>query len=103
MLPPKLVPGSKGASFADLAKAENDARGTVVTGFGVLAAIVVGTAGFLNWRVSQKALQETHDQNASLIDFNTRTLQATERGQVFDLYSKAVDQLGQSGPEKLNA
>ena len=110
VLPPFLVPSSKGVSFAVLAKAENDARGSLLTGLGVLAAIVVGTAGFLSWRESHRALEETRREN----DLNWKVSQATleqtrrqndetHRQNVLDLYSKAVDQLGQAGVEKLNA
>ncbi len=145
VLPPLLVPSSKAVSFAVLAKAEDDARGSLLTGLGVLAAIVVGTAGFLNWRESHRTLEETRRENdlnwqasqatleetrrendlnwqasqATLEqtrmqnDLNWQVSQATleqtrmqndetHRQNLLDLYSKAVDQLGQAGAEKLN-
>jgi hypothetical protein len=73
VLPPLLVPSSKGVSFAVLAKAEGDARTSLLTGLGVLAAIVVGTAGFLSWRESHRALEETRREN----DLNWQASQAT--------------------------
>ncbi len=83
VFPPLLVP----AGTTDLAKAENDVRGNLVTAVGVFAALVVGSAGFLNWREAQLTRDQTERESRE-------TLEVTRRGQVTDRFSKAVDQLG---------
>ena len=67
-VPPLLVAGN-GLSGVDLAKAENDARGTLVAGWTGLAVAVAGVAALLTYRLSR-------------------------RGQVTDRFSRAIDQLG---------
>jgi uncharacterized protein YjbI with pentapeptide repeats len=88
VLPPRLVPTPAHATtFADLARAQSDARGNLVAALGVLAVLIGGVVGFLNFRENQQ-------QNLRTIELNRETLEVTERGQVSERFSKAIDQLG---------
>jgi Pentapeptide repeats (8 copies) len=68
VLPPVLV-GGLGLSGADLGKAQNDARGTLVAAWTGLSVAFAGVAALLTYRLSR-------------------------RGQVTDRFSKAIDQIG---------
>ncbi len=85
--PPWLLDTS-GLSGADLAKARNDFRGTILTALGGLAVIVGAIVGGLN-------LRETGRQNRAVLELQ-------RRGQVTERFTRAIDQLGQQGPDKLD-
>jgi hypothetical protein len=65
----------------DRPKAINDVRAALVTALGVLAVSGGSVIAYLNFR---------------------RTLELNRRGQVTERFSKAVDQLGQAGGDKLD-
>lgn len=73
---PELAIDSGSLSRTDWLKAVQDLRTTILQGFGGLA--LLGT-----------------------LYFSARTLQLNRRGQLTERFTKAIDQLGQLGPEKL--
>jgi uncharacterized protein YjbI with pentapeptide repeats len=65
---------------------------------GVLAPVVVAigaVAAFLNYR-------ETSDQNRRTVKLSRDALEVTERGQLTERFTKAIDQLGQTAEDKLD-
>jgi hypothetical protein len=79
--PSWLLPDTRGLSPADRVKAQTDFRNTAVTLLGGLAVLVGGAVGAANLVLSQRVQW---------------------RAQVTDRFSKAIEQLGQQGPEKLD-
>jgi Pentapeptide repeats (8 copies) len=94
ILPPMLVPPGK-ANFAELAKAESDIRGNLVATLGVLAVLIGGAVGFLNFHQTQR-------QNRLARQQDREQLELARRGQVSERFSKAIEQLGQSGDDKVD-
>ncbi len=78
--PPWLL-DTTGLHGADLAKARNDFRGTMLTALGGMAVIVGAIVGGLNFR-------ETSRQNRAVLELQ-------RRGQVTERFTKAIEQLGQ--------
>src|SRR5260370_177394 len=66
VFPPLLVP----AGTTDLAKAENDVRGNLVTAVGVFAALVVGRAAVLYWRGAQLTREQTEHARPETLEGN---------------------------------
>src|SRR5215472_4566748 len=65
---------------------------------GVLAPVVVAigaVAAFLNYR-------ETSAQNRRAVELSRDTLEVTRRGQLTERFTKAIEQLGQTGEDKLD-
>ena len=65
---------------------------------GVLAPVVVAigaVAAFLNYR-------ETSAQNRRTVELSRDTLDVTRRGQLTDRFTRAIEQLGQTGEDKLD-
>jgi hypothetical protein len=77
---PSWLFNSGGLQGADLAKARNDFRNTAVTLLGGFAVLVGGAVAAANLVLTQ---------------------QAQWRAQVTERFGKAIDQLGQQGPDKL--
>lgn len=75
-VPPLLLDTRAAISEADRLKAANDLRGTLVTA--LAGGFAIGT-----------------------LYFAARNLAVTQRGQVTDRFSKAVEQLGESGPQRV--
>jgi hypothetical protein len=87
LLPAWLVPASPKLSLADRLHAASDWRNSmaqVATGAALLAGLYF-TGRTL--RLNALATRQQHD-------IQTRTLQLSERGQITDRFSRAVDQLG---------
>jgi hypothetical protein len=94
-LPPLLIaPYGLKDSEKRLA-AENAMRTTLAGTFGGLAVIGGAIVGALNFR-------ETSRQNRANSEQNRAVLELQRRGQVTERFSKAIEQLGQTGPDKLD-
>jgi hypothetical protein len=63
-----------------MANAQSAARASLVAALGVLAVLIGGVVGFLNFRENQHQ--------------NLRSLELSRRGQVNERFSKAIEQLG---------
>jgi hypothetical protein len=74
---PQLAIDHRGLSQTDWLKAVQDLRTTILQGLGGIA--LLGT-----------------------LYFSAQTLQLNRRGQVTERFTKAIDQLGQLGPERLS-
>jgi hypothetical protein len=85
--PAWLLPDTRGLSPADRVKAQTDFRNTLVTMLAGLAVAGGAIVGALNFR-------ETSRQNRAV-------LEVQRRGQVTERFTRAIEQLGQLGPEKL--
>jgi uncharacterized protein YjbI with pentapeptide repeats len=85
--PPWLL-DTRGLAGADLAKARNDFRGTMLTALAGMAVLVGAVVGALN-------LHLTSRQNRAVLELQ-------RRGQVTERFSKAIEQLGESEAEKLD-
>jgi hypothetical protein len=112
VLPPLLVPRGK-PSFADLAKAESDIRGNLVAALGVLAVLIGGVVGFLNFRETQRQNRLARDQDREQLELardqfaesqarNREQVELQRRGQVTERFSKAIEQLGEEGDGKVD-
>lgn len=104
-LPPLFVDtsGIGGPSAVqDRLKAVNDLRGTLVTVLGGIAVASGAIVAYLNLRQGRLALRETERQNRATVDLTRQTLELTRRGQVTERFTKAIDQLGQTGADKLD-
>src|SRR5262249_8013579 len=95
VVPPLLIDVHRIQNAADQAKAVNDLRTTLA---GVLAGLAV-TAGAV---VGALNLRETSRQNRAVQEQNRAVLELQRRGQVTERFTRAIDQLGQQGPEKLD-
>jgi hypothetical protein len=93
VLPPLLIPSVPGPAvspapavspptFADIAKAQSDARGNLVGALGVIAFLIGGFVGVANFLASRRQ--------------NLDTLELTRRGQMADRFTQAIEQLGHS-------
>lgn len=85
---PRWLLDTRGLTGADLAKARNDFRGTMLTGLAGLAVLVGAVVGALN-------LHLTSRQNRAVLDLQ-------RRGQVTERFSKAIEQLGESEADRLD-
>jgi len=79
--PAWLLPDTRGLSPAERVKAQTDFRNTAVTLLGGFAVLVGGAVGAANLVLSQRVQW---------------------RAQVTDRFGKAIEQLGQQGPDKLD-
>jgi hypothetical protein len=86
--PAQRSPVATPPTYADVTNALSAARGNVVAALGVLAVLIGALVGFLNFRESQRQ--------------NLRTLDLSRRGQVNERFSKALEQLSQSGDDKVD-
>jgi hypothetical protein len=86
--PSWLLPNTRGLSPADRVKAQTDFRSTLVTMLGGLAVLVGAVVAGLT-------LRETSRQNRAVLELQ-------RRGQVTERFTRAIDQLGQRGDEKLD-
>jgi hypothetical protein len=71
-------------------KLQNDARSTLLQGLG---AVLVLTGAAIGASVTLRQVQATRDQLAETATANRKQQELTERGQVTDRYTKAIDQL----------
>ena len=89
-------------------KLQNDARTTLLQGFGALLLLTgagIGAAVTLRQvRVSQDGLHATREQMQHTLETTREQLNLTEQGQVADRYTRAVEQLGhEKAPVRLGA
>jgi hypothetical protein len=89
-------------------KLQNDARTTLLQGFGALLLLTgagIGAAVTLRQvRVSQDGLHATREQMQHTLETTRQQLNLTEQGQVTDRYTRAVEQLGhEKAPVRLGA
>jgi hypothetical protein len=89
-------------------KLQNDARTTLLQGFGALLLLTgagIGAAVTLRQiRVSQGQLQVTREQMEHTLKATRQQLTLTEQGQITDRYTRAVEQLGhEKAPVRLGA
>jgi uncharacterized protein YjbI with pentapeptide repeats len=89
-------------------KLQNDARTTLLQGLGALLLLTgagIGAAVTLRQvRVSQEGLHATREQMQNTLETTRQQLNLTERGQVADRYTTAVEQLGhEKAPVRLGA
>jgi uncharacterized protein YjbI with pentapeptide repeats len=96
VLEPPWMLGTKGLAGAELAKARNDFRGTLVT------AILGGLALIIGAVVGAQSLRESGRQNQRADMWNRETLELQRRGQVADRFTKAIEQLGEADENKLD-
>lgn len=105
ILPPLLIPsGATSApsptppvsppAFADVAKAESDARGNLVAALGVVAVLIGGMVGVASFLAGRRQSLET-------MELSRRTLEVTQRGQMAERFTKAIEQLGRAGNGQL--
>jgi hypothetical protein len=98
--PPWLV-STSGLKGADLARAQNDFRGTMLTALGGLALIIGAVVGAVSLRETTRqnraALEETQRQNRAAAERDATVLEVQRRGQVTERFTRAIDQLGQGG------
>jgi hypothetical protein len=87
VLPPRLI-DTAGLTGEARLRAENDLRSTLVTLLGGVIVAIGAVVGILNFR-------ETSRQNRAILDVQ-------RRGQMADRFTRAIEQLGQSSPEKLD-
>ncbi len=99
VLPPYLIPSVPGPAvspaqaispptFADIAKAQSDARGNLVGALGVMAVLIGGFVGVVNFLASRHQ--------------NLEALELTRRGQMAKRFTKAIEQFGHSDPADLD-
>ncbi len=81
---PSWLLDTSGLKGSDLAKARNDFRGITLTALGGLVLIVGAIVGVLNLRQT------------------SRILELQRRGHVTERFSRAIEQLGQSTPDKVD-
>jgi ABC-type multidrug transport system fused ATPase/permease subunit len=105
-IPPRLIDTT---GIADLAKRLDEVNGLRTNLLGVLAglAVIAGTVvGVLNFREtsrqnraiqeqSRRVLEETQRQNQAVLDLQ-------RRGQVTERFTRAIEQLGQRGDDRLD-
>jgi hypothetical protein len=72
-----------------------DLRTTILQGLGGLAVVAGAVVAALN-------LRETNRQNRVVHEQNRAVLEHQRRGQAAERYTRAIDQLSQQGPEKLD-
>jgi hypothetical protein len=95
VVPPRLIDTSQ---IPDPAKRLDEVNGLRTNLLGVLAglAVVAGAAvGALNLAHNRRVLEETQQQNRAVLELQ-------RRGQVTERFTRAIEQLGQQGPEKLD-
>lgn len=85
---------------AELAKAKNDARATLLQGVGGLVLLVGALAAWWQLRLGREQLQAAreqmlHDQQLSRLqlEVSRRQLEITEQGQITERFTRAVEQL----------
>jgi hypothetical protein len=86
--PSWLVPNAPGLAAADRVRALTDFRTTAVTLLGGIAVAAGAVVAALNFR-------ETSRQNRAVLELQ-------RRGQVTERFTRAIEQLGQRGDEKLD-
>jgi uncharacterized protein YjbI with pentapeptide repeats len=84
LLPPVLVRPDGPLTAAERLRAENDVRGTLLQA--IAGAILLAGLYF----------------TARTLQINTRTLELNREGQITERFTRAIDQLGQQGAEKLD-
>jgi hypothetical protein len=87
--PPQATPTANPVGYADVAKALSDVRSNLVAALGVLAVLTGAVVGFLNFREAQRQ--------------NRGQLKLMQQGQINDRFLKAIEQLGQSDADKVDA
>jgi hypothetical protein len=78
----------------DARKLENDARTTLVQAFGGLALLIGLLFTWRNVRATERISQET-------LRISQETLRISQQGQITERFTKATNQLGETGPAKL--
>jgi uncharacterized protein YjbI with pentapeptide repeats len=95
VVPPWLIDTSQ---IPDPAQRLDEVNGLRTNLLGVLAGLTViagAAVGALNFR-------ETQRQNRAIQEQNRAVLELQRRGQVTERFTRAIDQLGQQGPERLD-
>jgi uncharacterized protein YjbI with pentapeptide repeats len=102
LVPPQWLLDTSVLRGAELAKARNDFRGTMLAALGGMAVIVGVIVGGLNLAHNRRVLEETQRQNRDTATQNRAVLELQRRGQVTERFSRAIEQLGQAAPDKLD-
>jgi hypothetical protein len=96
-LGPAILTRHPSSDLSDAArlKAANDVRTALVGTLVGLAAIATVAFAAINARVNQRSLQATLDANRASQEAQQESHRIERESQVTDLYTKAIDQLGQ--------
>jgi hypothetical protein len=107
-----VVPGvlvgapRQGLTEADRLKAINDARAPLVT---VVGGLLLFTAALVGAYLTSRTIQVNREANEisrtgqeATLEITRLTLEITRQGQITDRFTRAIDQLGQHGQDKLD-
>lgn len=97
---------TEGASSDARLNAIADTRSALLGLLAPLAVVVGGIAALLSYRATAEqnraVLEETRRQNLAIQEQDRSLLELQRRGQVTERFTKAIEQLGQRGAEKLD-
>jgi hypothetical protein len=78
---------------AELVKAKNDVRSTLLQGIGGLVLVVGAIAAWRQLRLGREQLQASREQIQHTQEFSSRQLEISERGQITERFTRAIEQL----------
>jgi Pentapeptide repeats (8 copies) len=100
VLPGVLVgPSRKGLVEADRLKALNDARSSLVT---VVGGLLLFTGALVGAYLTSRTIQVNRESNEITRKGQEATLEIARQGQITERFTRAIDQLGQHGEDKLD-
>ena len=78
---------------AELVKAKNDVRSTLLQGIGGLVLLLGAIAAWRQLQLGREQLQASREQIRRTEEFSSRQLEISERGQVTERFTRAIEQL----------